>query len=311
MNPTYSPYSEHEDEIILMIMENRGKLAQRQALDANLHLLPGRTREGALYRYFTLKNRAELAETRKQQKKEKPKDNLPGFRPGMVMEPWTDEEDALLWNSVQTRPPGKGIHAELKDAHKLLPERSFSSVLNHYYVLKKRFEAEDAETIAPAPEKPPETPPKPPENPPVQSPFFTNRFTTNGTTNTTGTYNTVTYAPRPTWQPPAEQIVIPAEPAPAPPETPSPPMRLADRAEEFIESLYSVVKENKELRKQVEQLQQERANSLGKIEADLEAERNVTARLRKQISTLEEDRDAFLRLMDKARVIGREESGIK
>lgn len=299
-------------------MANRGGLGQRKALKANLHLLPGRTVDGLLSRYKVLDGKQQLEtirETRRQEKhaKEQQQQRLPqGGRAGSVIENWTDEEDALLWNAAQTRPSDKTLGDELRDCRlSLLPGRSLSSITNRYYLLRNRFAKEEQQRER-AP-KPPETPPTPPEKPPAQSPFFTNQYTSNGTTTATGiNYNTVSYTPasvKVNWTPPAvEQIEIPA-PAPKPSETPSP--RLTDRAEEFIESLYSVVKENKDLRKQVEQLQLERANSLGKMEADLEAERGVNVRLRKQIATLEEDRDSFLRLMDKARTIGREESGIK
>lgn len=261
-------YTPDEDEAILMIMANRGALSQRKALAMNLHLLPGRSLDGALQRYKTLNQQRDLEAARKRANERKavvePKKPY-GGQPGVSMEPWKNEEEALLWNLVQTRPAGQSAQAALKEVVKYLPGRTLSSITNRYYVLKDKLGGDVAIV-------PPEAPTEPQE--------------------------------------PAQETIEPVELEAAAVIVEQPKPRLAERAEEFIESLFSVVQENKELRQKAEQLEAHRA-ATANIEAELQAERAKVTRLRAQITELEEDRDSFLRLMDKARAIGREEVGIK
>lgn len=286
MSFQHKPYSQEEDEMINRIMENRGSLSQRKALASNSHLLPGRTTEGALSRYKWITQQEELRKIREktQRNNGEQKQQNRKSRAGEVQTPWTEEEEALLWNAVQTRPSDRSLHAELKDVAELLPGRTASSCVNRYYFIKNRIESEEAFQGWPPLEE--DKPVAPPEEPREETPVPP--AVTYYAADTKGTAGT----------PVVDMTPVEATP------------RLAEKAEEFIRSLYGVVEENAALRKQVGQLQTERAANLGRIQEELDAERKLIARLRKQISELEEDRDSFLRLMDKARVIGREESGI-
>lgn len=274
-------YSKQEDQIILNTIANRPEgMSKRKAVEQGLHLLPGRTLEGVLYRYNQHLNKKQLQAVRAsalEQKRQREAEGRTGGRAGLSLEPWRPEEDAILWNAVQTRPEGQTVHAALLGAVEkdFLPGRTTSAVTNRYYVLVEKLKENGTYYLPPVPGEPvappPPTTPKPPE--------------------------------------PTRPVVPPTQPAPPikkePPTAAEQTSSLAGRAEEFIRSLYSVVEENTTLRSQAERLK-----DLDRIEAELKNQCEINTRLKATIKQLEEDRDAFLRLMDKARVIGREEIGL-
>lgn len=279
--PNYEP---HEDEIIRNALMNRPEgVSQRQAVANVMNLLPGRTIDGVMYRWHKQLNAKELEEiramgrpaTRHNGQSPVVKRQKQGGRKGVILEPWQPDEDAILWNTVQTRGETESVYAALNRVVKsqLLKGRTLSSVTNRYYILRDKLEESETVYVPPKPDPAQlQLPPPPPAS---------------------------------VWTKHRAEEVPETQPAASPQPAASIEPRLADRAEEFIRSLYGVVEENKALREQVARLK-----DLERIEADLKNERERTTRLLRQVKEMEEDRDAFLRLMDKARVIGREENGI-
>lgn len=274
----------------------------KKAMMAKMHLLPLRSLEGAMTRYHQVLTKRQLGEVRQQvaERKEKQKMHAQkikkdsrGSRKGGTAEPWSPEEDAILWNSVQTRKPGVSVTKALEQiaTAELLPGRSLSSTTNRYYVLAKKMEETNTAYI----------PPKEPEQQ-QQAPA----------TMPSVTWRSRWSDPKPLEKPNPQQeldfIDVPDDEEPTTAVAAAP--KLADKAEEFITSLYGVVQENQTLRKQVSKLNEVTTGAVEQLRKDLEAERNKTNRLLVKIAEMEEDRDSFLRLMDKARVIGREEIGV-
>lgn len=298
-SPHYTP---EEDALIWDTIENRppGR-AMRKAMSAKLHLLPGRTIEGVLTRYRQVLTKRQLGDLRQQASdraaKRKELKTRTHPRKGGTIENWTPEEDAIMWNFVQTRKPDVLLSTALEDVFTsdLLPGRTHSSIKNRYYVLTKRMGETETVYMPKAPEV-------------VKLPDPKQQFN-------------ITYTPSPsvitvaptvvTWSNVVTQSDPEPEPIPAQRTLEVPTPRLAEKAEEFIKSLYGVVQENESLRSQVSHLNKENVGAVEQLRKELDCERDKTNRLLLKISEMEEDRDAFLRLMDKARVIGREEIGVK
>lgn len=321
---TSTPYTPEEDEIIRSILETRPRdMSLKQAIAKDLHLLPGRTIDGALYRWHQhISNKRDLENARKKaaEKKAEKRRAKQGGRKGSVIEQWTPDEDAILWNTVQMNM--QQTHGNLRDALRegveKLPGRTFSSVINRYYNLRNKFgDTETAYLPSPEPaEQPqqlsmPEEPEQPqqPAQPAQQVPYMIPTSTANFSYHTfpsqqpatTYTYNVATQQPAfvpPTTPAPIEQPAAPVEAGP-----------LVSRAEEFIRELYGVVEHNSSLREEVQTLRAD-AGTVTQLRAELQAERDKVIRLTRKVAEMEEDQAAFLKLMDKARQIGRAESGV-
>lgn len=319
-----NPYTPEEDEIIRTIIETRpAGVSLKQAMAKDLYMLPGRTIDGTLYRWHQhltkrdLEKARQVAAEKKAAKLEKAKmiKHAKGGKKGAMLEQWSQEDDAILWNTVQMQMlqhPDGNLREALKDSLQKLPTRTFSGVINRYYLLRNReAPPTDTPTVAPQQLTIPDTEPKP--NPAVQTykiPITT--YTTNANATTTAT--NVQYMYSSSGQP-VNTIGLPqnAPETPAPIKEPQAPAAeqgpLVSRAEDFIRELYSVVEHNANLREEVKTLRSD-AGTVTQLRAELESERAKVQRLTQKVAEMEEDRNAFLKLMDKARQIGRAESGI-
>lgn len=309
--PHIIPYTPEEDEIIQTIIETRpAGVSIREAMKHDLRLLPGRTIDGILFHYNKYLKPKDTPDGRKKGGPGRPPARPIGRpkKPAAAEDkkdkqdywnPWTAEEDAILWNSVELtmhKDPRAQLRTALKETVDQLPGRTFSSVINRYYMLRTKMGETGTQY---EPEQMAFTEPGPPARQP-------------------GNFVPYTGEPRP--QPAPERPIYyePPQPSSVPPvpvnQQPAPPASvesgpLVSKAEEFIRELFGVVEHNSALRQEVQTLRSDAA-SVNELRAALEAEQAKVARLQAKIKELEEDQGAFLKLMDKARQIGRTEQGV-
>lgn len=321
-----NPYTPEEDEIIRTILETRPDgMSQKEAMRRDIHLLPGRTLDGVLYRWHQhINNKQMIADARQKAAQQKAakwtrrKPGKKGSRSGAVLESWTPEEDAILWNAVHMelqKIPGLPLRDSLRSAMAHLPGRTFSSVINRYYILRTRMGDTDTTYITPDDAEPEQLAAnfvpytgEPKRSAPTPSPAeAVARFHEQQAA--VARYHQEQHA-APT---PSQTAYIPPAPS-VPVEQPAMPVSteqgpLTTRAEEFIREMFGIVESNAALRTEVKMLRSD-ALTVAQLRSELEAERNKTARLTSKIAEMEEDQAAFLKLMDKARQIGRAESGV-